>query len=549
MLTLLLAIPISISPQTVGGGLDLLVHHPGTVDEGRFGYQVSGAGDMNNDGFDDYLITEMHRQYLRGTVRAYSGADGALLYQWSGEWGDEQFGSSLSALGDVNGDGFDDVLIGAREMNNLPVEPAVGAAFVFSGANGSMIFEWKGQRIYDDFGCSVAGAGDVNLDGIPDILVGAQEMGPFSPGMVFLYSGADGSEIRNWSGNSASEHFGAQVANAGDVNADGIPDHIIGSPRSNGYGRVIVISGESGQLLFEWTGAAWEDEFGSSVSGIGDLNADGYDDVMVGAYGVDDAGFNDAGQVSIFSGADGSLLRQWHGWRENHRLGYQVANMGDFTGDGINDVLVGNNSTGWWNQTRGWAYLFDGDTGEKLYAHGGGAKAEFGISLANVGDINGDGRMDAIIGSPRTNEFGVNMGGAAFLLGYSPFLEATTDQLSIGAGGRVDFTLNFPGSVAWQPYRLLASATGTGPIQHGIEIPLSYDHLLQRTNDGAIKGMDDGFWYGNLDGNAAAQPFLRVRPNTNSFAIGKTIYIAGVAMNANGWPRYSSAAVSLTFLP
>ena len=113
----------------------------------------------------------------------------------------------------------------------------------------------------------------------------------------------------------------------------------------------------------------------------------------------------------------------------------------------------------------------------------------------------------------------------------------------------MDFTLNFPDEVAGQNYKLLASLSGNGPIHHGVDIPLSYDALFQKAWDGSLNGAAEGLWHGVLNDKAKASPFLRIRAGTNPYLIGHTVQIAGVALDANGLPKYSSEAISLSFTP
>lgn len=168
-----------------------------TVDAVReyLGFSVSGAGDVNNDGFDD-LIVGAHSGEACGsrTGRAYvySGQSGVLLYTFTGEAAGDIFGLSVSGAGDVNKDAFDDLIVGAYGINDDG--SYVGRAYVFSGQNGDTIYVFTGEASHDFFGGSIASAGDVDNDGFDDLIVGGYLItaAGFNAGWAYVYSGQSG---------------------------------------------------------------------------------------------------------------------------------------------------------------------------------------------------------------------------------------------------------------------------------------------------------------------------------------------------------------------
>jgi hypothetical protein len=292
-----------------GGETGAVLHElesPNPEYAGHFGYSVSGAGDANNDGYDDVIVGA----YLEDP--GASPMDAGRAYLFSGLTGDtlrtlaapaEQvwawFGKSVAGVGDVNNDGFDDVVVGAP-LTDSPSQADIGAAYVFSGRNGNFLHLLSAPMPadFDRFGWSVSGVGDVNNDGIPDVAVGAvwkrSGSSPDSAGKAYVFSGAGGPPIHTLvsPNEQAGGAFGFSVSGAGDVDNDGCPDVVVGasgeSPGASPWwaGRAYVFSGATGTALAtlvspnEQVGGV----FGTSVSGAGNLDNTGNDDVIVGAY-------------------------------------------------------------------------------------------------------------------------------------------------------------------------------------------------------------------------------------------------------------------------
>ncbi len=392
----------------------------GTVPDGAFGSSVSGAGDVNNDGYDDFIIGtpgDNTVAYNAGAAFVYSGYDGAVLHALYGQSDFDWFGNSVSAAGDVNNDGFDDLVVGAPQISTFPAQ--AGLIRVFSGLNGAVIYTVHGVSNDEYFGWSVAGAGDVNNDGFDDVIAGAYEAldgNGQSVGAARVYSGVDGALLYQFYGDAATDLFGRTVDGAGDVNNDGFDDLIVGASNSDidgpDAGLARVFSGANGTVLHEWTGGNFGDQLGFSVAAAGDVNNDGYADLIIGAPFDDNNGF-ESGSARVFSGLTGAILYTFSGETTNIFFGRAVAGAGDVNADGFDDLLVAAPFDEINGLISGSAYIFSGATGAILMTyHGNNPGDFFGASVGGAGDVNGDGLADFIISSLLDDRGGPNAGSA-----------------------------------------------------------------------------------------------------------------------------------------
>ena len=246
-----------------------------------FGQSVSAASDVDNDGYDDVIVGTSFNDAGgndAGRAYVYSGKTGGLLYTFTGEAAGDRFGCSVSGAGDVNADGYDDLIVGAWWNQDVGVE--AGKAYVFSGENGNIIWTFTAEAAHNWFGNAVSGAGDVNMDGYDDVIIGARgcDAGGNNAGRAYVFSGKDKDTLHIFTGEDANDNFGRSVSGAGDVNNDGRDDLIIGAEYA---GKVYVYSGQGGGLLHTYTEENMNDEFGVSVSGAGYVNDDEYADIII----------------------------------------------------------------------------------------------------------------------------------------------------------------------------------------------------------------------------------------------------------------------------
>lgn len=195
-------------------------------------------------------------------------------------------------------------------------------------------------------GASAANVGDLDGDGVDDFAVGAYWEGhpPFAgpPGAVHVYSGATWDVIYDLYGTHSNQGFGFDVARAGDVDADGVGDILIGCKSWNYPGSAFVISGANGAILYQFTGSGVSYEaFGSAMSGLDDVDGDGHDDFLIGDSGSGLGGVDRAGAVFLYSGRTGNVLFQVDGRAYGDGFGWSLESTPDMDGDGIRDFLVG----------------------------------------------------------------------------------------------------------------------------------------------------------------------------------------------------------------
>lgn len=354
----------------------------------EFGYSADGAGDVNGDGVPDVIVgADRDDDYApdAGRVTVFSGLDGSVLHFWDGTGTSAQLGRAVAGVGDVNQDGFDDVLYSEVYPFNLNVS---GNAYLRSGKDGVLLHSWTaGPK--DHFGYAVAGVGDITGDTIPDVAVSAHvDSSAFTQaGRVYLFDGATGATIRTHDGTQANAFLGHDVAGGHDLDNDGVPDVVIGSPMLGG-GQVDVFSGATGALLYTVFGSG---QFGRHLDISDDISGDGVADLLVGDW----AGF---GHCSVLSGVDGSLVLSVQGQGSQDGFGWAVAALGDTDGDAIPDFAVGAYSESGIGFVSGTTRVFSGADGSELIRYHGNQNGSYmGWAVAGTGDVDGDGSGDMVV--------------------------------------------------------------------------------------------------------------------------------------------------------
>jgi len=386
----LLALGLPLPAQTAYGTLN------GEKANDRFGGAVAGLGDLNLDGRPDFAVgaTEDGSAFspAEGYVRVYSGASSTALFTLHGTLASEQFGADVEACPDLNGDGRPEVLVGAPGSG-----PAVeGRVFVHSGLNGALLLTLAGPQANDQVGACVVSIGDVNLDGKADILAGgpAASSGGTQRGVALVYSGASGSVLYTISGTNTNQRLGQSVAGVGDVNADGRPDFLVGSLT----GGARLYSGNGAVVLRSYA-ANGSDRFGASVCALSDVNGDGVGEYAIGGTQDGSVFSLDTGYVSVYSGASGALLYTVSGLGIGDRFGCSLAAGGDLNGDGKEDLLVAADQFS--ISGSGYVQALSGPSGAVLYSFSGaGSGQRFGMGLDGLGDLNADGLTELAIGVP-----------------------------------------------------------------------------------------------------------------------------------------------------
>ncbi len=553
---LILWVCAASSPAQMVGGNWAEIHLSGAAADDRFGSALQAAGDVNGDGFGDVIVGAYSAGpgglLYAGSAYVYSGLDGSLLHQFHGSAEYDYFGSAVAGAGDVNADGYADLLIGAPGTSPGGFESA-GSAFLYSGLDGSLLQQYDGSAYHDRFGSALAGVGDSNGDGYDDYLISAPLANPGdleSAGSVMLYSGLHSLVMRQFDGQAVNEQLGTALAECGDVDLDGIADFIIASSEASPgleelAGMAQVYSGASGALLWQFEGSAGGQRFAWSVAGAGDVNADGYADLLFGSPYADKLGAPQAGMAQAYSGLDGSLLYQIDGYYKNDNLGMSVAGGPDFNSDGYADLIIGASRTDTsGNLDSGSVLLVSGIDGSLLRQFNGKFGTNYGYTVANLGDTDGNSSDDFAVGAWKAQENGFNRAGSVDLIAYTRCLTSSGESISASAGGSASFMMDFPTSEAGLNYYLLGSATGTGPITSGnVEIPLNKDWMFNMMTSAPppqfsnVSGLLDAF------GDATAT--LTLLPDEAVIYAGTRFYFAGISYSPPAKARIATIAVIL----
>ncbi|ELS00028.1 integrin alpha, partial [Gloeocapsa sp. PCC 73106] len=526
----------------------------------RSGWSVSSAGDINGDNIDDLIIgarsadpsgrSDAGQSYVVfgrtggfGASLELSSLNGTNGFALNGINSGDYSGWSVSSAGDINGDDIDDLIIGAPSADPNDNTDRAGQSYVvfgrvggfgaslnLSSLNGSNGFALNGIIFSDRSGYSVSSGGDINGDGIDDLIIGAPSAGQSSAGQSYVVFGRTGGfgasfELSSLNGSNGftingintADVSGISVSSGGDINGDGIDDLIIGAPLANpgnanyagqsyvvfgrvgGFGSSLNLSSLNGSNGFALNGINSGDWSGWSVSSAGDINGDDIDDLIIGARFADPNNKLSAGQsyvvfgrtggfgasldLSSLNGSNGFAL---NGINSNDVLGTSVSSAGDINGDDIDDLIIGaygadpsgRNGAGQsyvvFGRTGGFGASLDlsslnGNNGFALNGINSGDRS--GVSVSSAGDINNDGIDDLIIGADGADPSGRSFAGQSYVVfgrSTTPSITLAVSPASVTENGSTNLVYTFTrtGSTSSALSNVNFSVTGTATFNN-----------------------------------------------------------------------------------
>ena len=408
---------------------------------GRFGESIAPAGDVDGDGVPDIVVGAPSEGDDRpGQAHVFSGASGSALVSLASDNPQKRGNFGIGVAGSSNGSQGVRVIVTAPRESAGRSAPRGGNLYLYKGTSSDVEDDTDSPNESPNgrFGFSIASAPDVDGDGISDVVVGAPSevisKEPATTGRVYVLSGEDGDDVVELESQQEGVRlFGFSVDGMPDLNGDGTPDIVVGavgtsaSSQPRYAGAVYVYSGEDERFLLSMSspnGVA-DGRFGSAVAHVGDINGDDIPDVVVGAPGERTDVGNEVGRAYVFSGANGSLLHTLTSPspQSSGRFGESVAGEIDINGDGMPDVLVGAPSEA---SSAGRVHAFNGADGSllaTLQSPRDATNGGFGTSLSTIGDLDGDGSRDVLVGATgESAPDGTERSGAAYVFSGAPLV-------------------------------------------------------------------------------------------------------------------------------
>lgn len=378
----------------------------GAANYDLMGLAVSAGSDITGDGIPDVAVgSSKGGSGSPGQVTVRSATTGTVLFTLNGSHNHDRFGQFLSYVPDVNADGYMDLAVGAPSASLTSTDRSY--VRMYSGINGTLLWTVQAGFFGERYGTSILPAGDVNADGTPDVIFGAPGFNGGGEGKVVVLSGSNGAQIWSLIGSSSTTDrgYGAYTSGVGDINGDGYGDFVhTGYGAAGTEGLLVWRSGQNAAVirrtcigpetfpngcLFQMQGVS-----SSAIAPLGDVNGDNVPDT---AFATAQVGYS--ASIVIRSGASDSVIRVIPSASTDSNS-FVVHNIGDINGDGVADILQSSIAYSSTNTSRILAY--SGRNGALLLSFRGpdGSSDFFGEGLASPGDLDGDGVIDVLVGSP-----------------------------------------------------------------------------------------------------------------------------------------------------
>ncbi|PIE22312.1 MAG: hypothetical protein CSA62_12930 [Planctomycetota bacterium] len=450
-----------------------LFTHRGSEAQDQLGLAMSSAGDLDGDGRDELILAAPRSR--RGYVRILSGRDGSILREHLAPSGSARFGHAVDGGIDVNGDDVPDYVV-----SDPYADQRKGRIWVYSGKDGAVLFTRVGAA-GALLGYSAGLMPDFDGDKAGEFWAGEPRGGHRRGGAVYLWSGKTGLKHRHHESKLSGQNFGHSVAAGLDVNGDKVPDYAIASPGISSAGFVEIYSGKTGALLRRISGASSGSFFAVALALTPDIDGDGVAELAIGApFG----GRNKAGQVLLYSGKSGKLLRALSGAAAGGEFGFALAAAGDLNGDKLDELLVGAPAVQSRRRRVGAAFVYSGNylrtgRGDRVLFSFVGEKDGDALGRSVLGrfDVDGDKVLDFAYSAIGADKPGVNTGAVYVRSSRARALACSGHQIVLSRGGMVEFSLDGGSANAGDLFLILGSSTGISPGSRvgSLQVPLVFD--------------------------------------------------------------------------